>query len=216
MLDKSIPYNHMIMKMRLGRLACLEEPATAPGYSLRFFKDGDEQHWARLEASVLEFADEEKALAYFTENYSGPYREELYRRCVFAVDENDVPVATATGWFMDSSMGRNRWLQWISTDPAHQGKGLGRAVITKALLTYRENGPEGDIFLHTQTWSHKAAYLYHKVGFNLFIISHLEVPNPKGPEPLIMHNEPGEALRTLRQVYSPELIQELRDSAEWP
>jgi Ala-tRNA(Pro) deacylase len=51
------------MKMPYERIAKLPAPQLPDGYTFAFYQDGNEQDWARLEASVNEFATEEKLLA---------------------------------------------------------------------------------------------------------------------------------------------------------
>ena len=216
MLDKSLPYVGFIMKMRREKLAALTVPELPDGYCYKFYEDGDEVHWARLESLVNEFESQEKALNYFNNEYRNPYREELYKRCAFVCTNDGVPVATATAWFMSSSLGMKSWLQWISADPAHQGKGLGRAVIAKALSCYRELDGDSDIYLHTQTWSHTAMYLYWKLGFELYLGDAIKVAWHKEPFFRVMKNDPLEALSVLEKVYTPELIGKMRDGAEKP
>ncbi len=216
MLDKSLPYYDIIMKMPGRNLLSLPEPVLPEGYSCRLYKPGDEYAWARLESQVLEFPTHGKALEYYQNRFLKKYSDEVARRAVFVVDPYDNPVATATAWSMDSSMGPRNWLSWISTDPTQQGKGLGRAVITCALRRYIELNTVENVYLHTQTWSHKAIYLYHKLGFQFFRIDHVTIPTEESPYFRQMKNAPEETLQTLEQVYSPELIRSLRDHAEDP
>ena len=216
MLDKSLPYFDIIMKMRGELLAKLPEPVLPEGYSFRFYRPGDELHWARLETLVQEFPSEERALEYYRCRYMAKDADRLPERCVFVVDPNDIPVATTTAWFSESSMGHGNWLQWIATDPAHQGKGLGRAVIARALRRYTELGAVGNVYLHTQTWSHKAIYLYNRFGFQFFNIDHVTIPFAAEPFYRIMKNAPEEALQTLESVYTPEFLRSLRDGMESP
>lgn len=216
MLDKSLPYVGFIMKMRKEKLRTLQVPELPDGYTYKFYEDGNEKDWARLEAMVNEFADEESALKYFNNEYCNPYRSELYKRCVFVCNPDGVPVATATAWFMSSSLGMKSWLQWISSDVNFQGKGLGRAVIAKALSAYKDLPDTSDIYLHTQTWSHKAAYLYWKLGFELFLCSDIKVAWHREPYFRVMKNEPLKALDEMAKVYSPELVEQMRNNAELP
>ncbi|MBE6379645.1 MAG: GNAT family N-acetyltransferase [Lentisphaerae bacterium] len=216
MLDKSLPYVGFIMKMRGEKLATLTVPELPEGYVYKLYEDGDEAHWARLEAQVNEFESPEKALTYFNNEYRNPYRNELYKRCAFVCTADGVPVATATAWFMSSSLGMKSWLQWISADPAHQGKGLGRAVIAKALSLYNDLPGAGDIYLHTQTWSHTAVYLYWKLGFGFFLGNDINVAWHREPGFRVMKNEPLQALEVMSQVYKPELIEKMRSGAEKP
>ena len=216
MLDKALTYHDIIMKLRSEKIAAIPEPKLPEGYAFDFYHDGDEEHWARLESSVLEFPSPEKALAYFNREYRDPFRRYLYRRCVFVKDPNGRPVATTTAWFAESSLGHRGWLQWIATDPEHQGLGLGRAVIARALRCFPEVEPGSDIYLHTQTWSHKAIFLYHQLGFEFFTIDHVKMAwdNPDGF--LIMHNSPEATLKELEKIYTPELIASLRNHIEHP
>ena len=216
MLDKSLPYQGFIMKLRREKLRDVIGPELPKDYHFRLYGQGDDLHWARLEHLVAEFPSFEKALDYFRYDYVLPFEAELRRRCAFVCTDDDVPVATATAWFMESSLGHKAWLQWISTDPAHQGMGLGRSVIAKALSLYPSVGPATDIYLHTQTWSHKAIYLYHKLGFQFSLMDSIKVAWHQSPGYRVMTNSPLEALEVLKGVYSPALIQELREQAEPP
>jgi len=216
MLDKSLTYQGFIMKMPREKLKDISVPVLPEGYHYHLYQDGDDKHWARLESSVGEFKTEEDALKYFQHDYSLPFADELQRRCAFVSTDDGTPVATATAWFMESTLGHKCWLQWISTDVAHQGKGLGRAVIAKALSLYENAGPETNIYLHTQTWSHKAVYLYHKLGFQMFLIGSIRVAWHLPPGFRVMTNSPMEALDVLKAVYTPELIEELRQEALSP
>ena len=85
MLDKSLQYFDFIMKMPAEKVTALPEVHLPDGYVLDFFREGDELSWARLEAAVLEFPSEEKALEYFKKNYSDPFTPQLKQRCVFII-----------------------------------------------------------------------------------------------------------------------------------
>ena len=108
------------------------------------------------------------------------------------------------------------WLQWIACDPDCQGRGLGRAVIAKALSLYRNMNFDSDIYLHTQSWSHKAVYLYLQLGFELFLIDDIKVSWHREPGFRIMKNEPLEALEVMSEVYTSDVIEKMRSGAEMP
>lgn len=211
MLDKSLEYFDFIMKMPCERIEHLPPARLPEGYTFALYQDGNEHDWARLESLVGEFASEEKALEYFKREYQDPFSDKLRQRCVFVKNPAGRIVATATAWFMPSSLGNRGWLQWISTDPAEQGKGLGKAVIIKALQLFPQYEPGSDIYLHTQTWSHKAIYLYHKLGFEAFNIDHVKVLWDNEAGYRIMRNNIEKALEELAKVYTPELIASLRN-----
>ena len=162
MLDKSIPYQHIYMIR--GPVTETVTPQLPQGYTLRTFRDGDRDHWAAIETSVAEFENVEKAQAYFDRAYA-PYADELSRRCVFACDPDGVPVATASAWWSEGEFGRLGMVHWVSVNPAHQGKGLGKAVMHRVLQLFTETEPGLPIMLHTQTWSHIAVRMYLSLGF---------------------------------------------------
>ena len=219
MLDKSIPYKNIVMKLSAQRISRLESPVLPEGYSLRLFQPGDERHWARIETSVLEFSDEQRALDYFAQEFL-PSLEELKRRCVFIADPKGLPVATATAWTApaqanapDGSIlpGAPVWrptLHWVSVSPDRQGLGLGKAVVQQALCLFSLLHPGEDVLLHTQTWSHVAVHLYHKLGFAM--AKQLQFAASEGKW---APNDYEEALAVLKEVVEPAFLQELMDTA---
>ena len=156
MLDKSLPYKSIIMRMEAAVAERLAPPAPAAGYRIRPFAPGDERHWARIETSVGEFPDEAAARAYLER----VYLPEAALQCLFVVTEQDEPVATATTWTEEEASLRQLQLQWVAVEPAHQGRGLGRAIATAAVRRAVRLAPGEAILLHTQTWSHRALRLY--------------------------------------------------------
>ncbi|MBP2643504.1 MAG: Acetyltransferase family [Firmicutes bacterium] len=59
MLDKSIPYQNIIMKIPAKDIFSICVPELPDGFPFRLFEDSDEVHWARIETSVLEFESEQ-------------------------------------------------------------------------------------------------------------------------------------------------------------
>ena len=166
MLDKSIPYQNIIMCAERENLLCLKEPTLPSGFSFRLFCPDDEKQWARLEWQVGEFATEKEAIDYFSQNYLA-FETLLRQRCWFIWDEEkDQAAATATAWFEQVSGGeRLASLHWVSTAPYCQRKGLGRAIVVQALKTLAQTENSQLVYLHTQTWSHQAVRLYLSLGF---------------------------------------------------
>lgn len=168
MLDRSVPYKNIIMRAKKDRFLDREPPALSKPFGFRLFCPGDEEQWARLEWSVGEFPSREEALCYFRKQYL-PQSSLLARRCWFIWDEQkNQAAATATAWFDEREKeGRIASLHWVSADPSCQGKGLGKAVTIQALQTLAGQEPGQYVYLHTQTWSHKAVALYLSLGFRL-------------------------------------------------
>jgi len=162
MLDKSIPFARIIMK----RDKCNDVPLVElpDGFSFCLYKPGDEKAWAAIEASVLEFDDEQAALEHFNGAFS-KHTSELEKRCLFIENKNGDKVATAMAWWDDSGGKRVARLHWIAVHPEYQGLGLGKAIISKTVALALELEGNGDIYLMTQTWSYKAIGIYKQFGF---------------------------------------------------
>lgn len=164
MLDKSVPY-HTVIMTRPEVLPLPPVPKLPENYAYAFYQPGDDIHWASLEASVDEFTSEESALQYFQDIFL-PHPKMLAERMVFIKDPSGAPIATATAWFGASGDESFAQLHWVSVHPAFQRRGLGRAVVSRALSIFPALGPSGDIWLSTQTWSHPAIELYLSLGFH--------------------------------------------------
>jgi ribosomal protein S18 acetylase RimI-like enzyme len=203
MLDKSIPYKNIIMKLDCKLISSLSDPVLPNGYTFRLYNDGDEINWARIETSVLEFESENDAYDYFTKIFI-PRIDELKSRCVFVLNQDGLPIATTTAWYDDSDLGHQVHLDWVAVCPKYQGMGIGEAIVKKALQIYNELEPHEDILLHTQTWSHNAVNLYHKLGF---VMMKTETIKCCGNDYL-------EAVKVLEDVVLPETYLSLINTAK--
>ena len=162
MLDKTLPYFNVIMKRRAGLpIAMHGLPAE---FSVAGFVPGDEVQWASIETAVGEFATESAARKYFETTYL-KYSDELARRCVFVRGADGDAVGTITSWWNTTEERRDPSVHWLAVRPDSQGLGLAKSLVSECLkrLVWLEGGR--DIFLHTQTWSHRAIAIYIKAGF---------------------------------------------------
>lgn len=162
MLDKSVPYYEIIMKRPAG--LPLEQYSLAKDYRFVFYQPGDEKFWAKIETAVLEFDDEDNALAYFSKTFL-PYPRELEERMLFVENKDGEKIATCTAWWTYTNGQRNPLLHWLSVLPSEQGSGIGTALtaeITRLLQKLENDQP---IYLSTQTWSHSAIGIYEKLGY---------------------------------------------------
>ncbi|MCL1835637.1 MAG: GNAT family N-acetyltransferase [Oscillospiraceae bacterium] len=163
MLDKTIPYAGLYMCRKAG--TPLATSCELPeGYRFALFSDGDEESWAAIETSVLEFDSVFSALLHFKGKFM-PYADELRRRCLFIEDAQGEKVATATAWWSDVEGRSCPWLHWVAADPRYQGLGLGKAIVSRVTQLMLEIEGDVDFYLHTQTWSYKAISIYMKNGF---------------------------------------------------
>ena len=162
MLDKTLPFAKLYMCRRAG--TPIPDYPLPEGFKYALYKDGDETSWAKLEASVEEFDSEFAALLRFKEEFL-PYKDELYRRCLFIENEQGEKVATANAWWSYIDDGRHPWLHWVSVAPEYQGLGLGKAITSRVTQLLLEIEGDVDFFLSTQTWSYKAINIYKQFGY---------------------------------------------------
>lgn len=209
MLDKTIPYHSIILAITPETIDALRVPVLPAGYSYHFYTPGDEQAWVDIELSVNEFSNRENGNAYFKQRFLA-YPDELPKRCLFIKAADGQLVATSTAWFERDTdqWGPRPILHWVGCDPLHQGIGLGRAVVSKALSLFPSLwSSRQDVLLHTQTWSHRAVRLYHKLGFN--ICRKRRTVTYPNDIPTLHKNGYAQAIEVLKEVMSREEVEEL-------
>ncbi len=164
MLDKSVPFKHVLMRRPAGHP--LPSWSLPDGFSFAFYEPGNDRDWAVIETSVLEFPRSADALLYFQSDF-GVYSRELSRRVLFVVAPDGERVGTGSAWFAYTGTRRDPWFDWIGVKPEFQGLGLGKAIAARLMHLEVEIEGDRDIYLHTQTWSHKAIKIYQKIGFEI-------------------------------------------------
>lgn len=164
MLDKSLPFYDILMKRAAG--TPLPEPRAPKGITLRSYRDGDEHHWAATETAAGEFPDEEQALARFTRDF-GSWKADLYERCLFALNEDSMPVGNIAVWWPRPAIRKYPWIHWVAVRPEYQCRGIGSFLVASGLRRAVELEGDVDIGLKTQTWSWPAVKIYLRAGFRL-------------------------------------------------
>ncbi len=208
MLDKSLPYYPIIMRMDGEQVARIEEPALPDGFTFRFYRPGDECDWAAVTTSVLEFDNEEAALEYFSKSFL-PHPRLLRERCLFILGRDGEAVGTAMSWHIESGLQHWACLHWVAVRPQFQRMGLGRAAVAKALRRFAELEPQEDVWLHTQTWSHRAVRLYRSMGF--YLMRSESLPSLSGGP--VDPNEFDRAMAALKRVLPPAEWEDLMETA---
>jgi GNAT superfamily N-acetyltransferase len=163
-LDRTVPYFDVIMKRPAGVNIPLH--VLPKGFSLMGFTEGKEIKWAEIETAVGEFKNTALALAYFQERYL-PHTDELRRRLMFVQTENGEDIGTITSWWNYTGSRRDPSVHWLAVRSEYQGMGIGTALVSACLQRLREIEGDKDVYLHTQTWSHRAIGIYLKLGFKL-------------------------------------------------
>lgn len=162
MMDKSLPYYEVVMVR--DDLVNYPEYLLPEGYEYHIYQPGDEKAWAEIETSVTEFDECKKAEEYFKNEFLC-FPEEAKKRCIFVKNPEGELVATTSAWFGDDLGGIKQKLHWVAVKPEYQGKGLSKALLTKALDVLNDLHCDGKIYLTTQTWSYTAIGIYKKFGF---------------------------------------------------
>jgi len=199
MLDKSIEYREMIMEMSGEKVLTTAEAVLPQGFTFRLHNgsENDVMHWCRIETAVDEFDTLDEAREYFMEEFY-PHMGEVQKRCVFIANKDGLPIATASGWYSKDENGDvlNR-LHWVAVCPEYQGLGLGKAVTIKAVNICAKLAPSKKMWLSTQTHSHRAVVMYHKLGFNV----------------QSSHEDYARAMEVLAEVLTPEKVRALKEFA---
>ncbi len=103
--------------------------------------------------------DEKMMTDYFANVYESK-KDLFFSRCVFVRDQKGTAIATCFLW---KAYNQINTLHWLKVKTEYEGKGIGRALITK-LLSQTDTYP---IYLHTQPSSYRAIKLYSDFGFQL-------------------------------------------------
>lgn len=164
MLDKTIPYKHILMKRPKG--AAIRNYELPAGYSFCHYNEGNESEWAEIESSVAEFDGPASAATYYNREFM-PYAEELKRRQLFIQNPDGKKIATITAWWKMTGERRDAIIHWVAVRPEYQGKGLGKALVSGGIKLMVSIEGDVDMYLHTQTWSYKAINIYLDAGFEL-------------------------------------------------
>jgi len=138
------------------------------GFRIRTFRDGDIANWSRIETSVDEFPNEERAEVYFEREF-GPQIDLMSDRSFMLETSAGEAIGTTTAWmgvFQGESMGK---IHWVAIDPAYQGRGLARPLLATAMHRLAQDHERA--FLGTQTTSYRAVGLYLKYGFEPVLVT---------------------------------------------
>ena len=202
--DRSRPRKSIVMIIHPDEMARVPEPALPDGYAFRTYLPGDEKNWARITTIVDEFSCEQNAENAFRKQFMQD-EDALRKRLSFVIAPDGNAIATSMAWNFDENGRHFGRVHWICTDPAHQGKGVGRAIVAWAIRRISELDPAVDTYLDTQTWSHKAIGLYLRMGFHPVRESH----------PILTRvNEYSGAVEVLKGVLPDETMRQFIDRSE--
>jgi len=125
------------------------------GFSFRLCRENEIDIWARIVA-------EEKYVGYVMEFFDRVYAlrlHEFFENCWFVCDLTGKPIGSCMIW---RAYGKINTLGWLRVLPEYEGRGIGRALISKILQKM-----DFPAYLHTQPTSARAIKLYSDFGFAL-------------------------------------------------
>lgn len=134
------------------------------GFSIRNFRRGEEEIWARIGAQAGGFGSFDEGMARFNDEFRFQI-DEMESRCFFIVDDaTNQPVGTAMAWFDPDFNGKPCGrVHWVAIIPEYQGRGLAKPLITTVLNRMAES--HDSAVLGTQTFRWNAVKLYLDFGF---------------------------------------------------
>lgn len=158
------PRAQLQMVYPVQRLGLPPEPTIPAGYCLRNLRSGEEENYLALMRSVG-----------FAENWTietvRRFMQNVLPGGLFVVEHvatGDL-VATAMANHSPNEQHPNAGvLDWVATDPAHQGIGLGKAVVTAVTRLLIQRGYRR-IYLLTDDWRLPAIATYLSLGWEPYI-----------------------------------------------
>ena len=155
--ETQLPPKQLRMTVTIARVRRLADVQPPRGYVLRPFAPGDQDSWAQVlqGAGFASGWDRARVDRYLED----PERREGSR--VVSFGKRVASVCFASSEDLGPSVGV---LDYVATDPKHQGKGLARCVCTAVLKFFSGVGYPA-VILGTDDWRLPAIKLYLSLGF---------------------------------------------------
>jgi GNAT superfamily N-acetyltransferase len=154
---------NVALRMTRATLRDLSPTVLPAGYRLRAFRPGDEPAWTAIQAEADRFSAHVIGPDLFARVF-GDDQPTLASRLFFADGSGAEPIGTAAAWWRegpDDSWGR---VHWLAVRPEHQGKGIGRALLTAVCARLADLG-HAHAYLTTSAGRLPALRLYLSAGF---------------------------------------------------
>ncbi|NLT43645.1 MAG: GNAT family N-acetyltransferase [Anaerolineae bacterium] len=191
--EPPIPHKSILMVCRTLNHAALRP--LPEGLTMRLCRPDELDVWKELQAAPRDGSSRE-ALDRYYDKWFAPYGDLFFHSCTFVCDQSGTPIGTGFIWKPE---GQPTLLHWIKVLQAHEGRGIGRALVSQLMRDL----PQSDypVYLHTQPASYRAVKLYSDLGFDL-----VAPPGSIDGRP----NELAEALPYLERHLRPEDFRRLR------
>ena len=151
--------------LRMRRLLDGAWPALAApdGFMLRALRPGEAEAWVRLKnACFREDGGEDWTREHFQREFVDNPVYDLER--ILVAVQGNVLAGTTSAWEVDYGAGGVGLIHWVGVDPTYRGRGLGEALMIRALNELVARGYE-DAWLSTGRERGAAVRLYERLGF---------------------------------------------------
>lgn len=161
MKEEEIPdYNLFMMCEKLNENALSELPQ---GYYIRNCRKEELELWKAFpfDSDVVppEYVNFMNQI--ILDSYSSDM-DTFFKNTLFVCGNNDQPVATCSHW---KAYGKFNSIHWLKTLKSHEGKGIGRAILSEIMKKFKQD--DYPVYIHTQPGSFRAVKLYADFGFQL-------------------------------------------------
>ncbi len=149
------------VKMIRDNLESIPQHALPDGYSIEFFKPGDETSWANIWSTADEYE------TYDVERFNEAFGDDLpsmKKRCLFLVSPNGEKIGTATAWIEEDAVGAWARLHWVAVRNDFQSRGIGKPLLSAVMNLSKDLGFQR-VLLYTETARLPAIKLYLDFGF---------------------------------------------------
>jgi len=154
--------NDFSIQMIRPHLNNIPDYSLPSGYSIRWYKHGDEQPWYDIQKKADLYNEITSEL--FGQQF-GSDTHLISQRQFFILNENNTPVGTSSAWFSgrtrDDSWGR---VHWVAILPEYQGRGLAKPLMSITCRRLHELN-HSTAYLTTSPKRPAALHLYVKFGF---------------------------------------------------
>lgn len=161
MTEAEIPDYHIFMMCDTLRTEAFS--SLPMGYHIRNCREDEIELWKTFPFDTE--GDAKQYENFMDEFFASTYAQDLssfLKNTLLVCDSHDRPVATCSLW---KTYGKFTAVHWLKTLKPHEGKGLGRALLTS--LFNQLEPQDFPLYLHTQPGSFRAIGLYADFGFQL-------------------------------------------------
>jgi ribosomal protein S18 acetylase RimI-like enzyme len=130
-------------------------------HSAEFEQSDDTERWVAIQAAAN--ATFMKIAMDTFQNDFGGFGKCLADRSWFVVSPEGKDIASITAWWRDTPDGPQGLIHWVAVLPECQGRGIGKAIMTKAMLRLKDE--YRNAYLNTSSARLPAIKVYLDFGF---------------------------------------------------